>query len=192
MQNKFYTLEELPYGYSDLEPFISKEQLTLHYEKHHASYVNNANKILGENEIKDPKKLSFNIGGHKLHSLFWENMISPQKQIISDKIIEIIEKEFNSFEKFKEEFLDLALSVEGSGWVALVYEKAIDRLLLMQIEKHNMLIYPDYNILLVLDLWEHAYYVDYKNERKKFVEAFFNVINWDKVLERVVFFQRKE
>ena len=99
MQNKFYTLEELPYGYSDLEPFISKEQLTLHYEKHHASYVNNANKILGENEIKDPKKLSFNIGGHKLHSLFWENMIScllyTSKAFSNVEIIAFVDRDDN-------------------------------------------------------------------------------------------------
>ncbi|MFA7141714.1 MAG: superoxide dismutase [Candidatus Paceibacterota bacterium] len=184
MQNNFYTLEKLPYNYSDLEPFISKEQLTIHYEKHHSSYVNNANEILKKGQFGDSKKLSFNIGGHKLHSLFWKNMISPQKQKIPDEIIKILENEFSSFEKFKEEFLNLALLTEGSSWVALVFDKDIKKLLLMQIEKHNLNIYPEFNILLVLDLWEHAYYIDYKNEKKKFVEAFFNVINFEEVLKR--------
>ncbi|MCK4891544.1 MAG: Fe-Mn family superoxide dismutase, partial [Candidatus Pacebacteria bacterium] len=88
------------------------------------------------------------------------------------------------FERFQKEFTQTALSVEGSGWAALAYCKCTNRPILMQIEKHNVNVYPSFKILLVLDVWEHAYYIDYKNDREKYIEAFWKVVNWKKVNER--------
>jgi len=195
---RFYVLPKLPYDYKDLEPYISEEQLKIHYEKHHQGYVNGANAIFEKLEkarkdgvdldIKSTlKALSFNIGGHIFHSLFWPNLAPSVKGggepggVLSDTI----EKEFGSFERFKKEFTEAAVSVEGSGWAALTFCRQTNRPIIMQIEKHNTNIYPMFRILMVLDVWEHAYYLDYKNARAKFVDAFWNIVNWDKVNKRL-------
>jgi len=195
---KFYVLPELPYNYDDLKPFISQEQLTIHHDKHHAAYVNGANAIL-ENLDKSRtestdldfkstlKSLSFNIGGHVLHSLFWPNLAPVGKGggDPGSNIGDFINKEFGTFERFKKEFTQTAISVEGSGWAALTLCRQTGRPIIMQIEKHNTNIYSMFRILMVLDVWEHAYYLDYKNERAKFVDAFWNIVNWDEVNKRL-------
>lgn len=195
---KFYKLPELPYGYKDLEPFISEEQLMIHHQKHHMAYVKGANAILEkmdkarkENADLDMKatlkELSFNIGGHRLHSLFWKNLM-PAKNSSKEpqgKIADMIKEEFGSFERFKKEFSQAALSVEGSGWVALTICYETMRPLIMQIEKHNTNMYISLRILMVLDVFEHAYYLDYKNERAKFIEASWNIVNWDEINNRL-------
>jgi Fe-Mn family superoxide dismutase len=198
MENKFYVLPKLPYEYGALAPYMSEEQLRIHHSKHHQAYVNGANAILqrldkarkenAEIDIKSSlKELSWNIGGHLLHSLFWENLAPPGKGggkpggVLGD----VIEKEFGSFERFKKEFTQAAISVEGSGWAALTYCKQTQRPIIMQIEKHNTNVYPMFRILMVLDVFEHAYYIDYKNDRAKFVEAFWNIVNWDGVNKRI-------
>jgi len=197
-KNKFYVLPKLPFGYKDLESHISEEQLTIHHDKHHQGYVNKANAILEKLEksrkedidldMKSTlKTLSFNIGGHVLHSLFWPNLAPTNRGggkpggVLGDTI----DKEFGSFERFKKEFSQTAVSVEGSGWAALSFCKQTNRPIIMQIEKHNVNIYPMFRILMVLDVWEHAYYLDYKNERAKFVDAFWNIVNWDEVNKRL-------
>ncbi len=188
----YLQLPELPYGYKDLEPYISEEQLKLHHQKHHQAYVNSANALLEklekarrdntEIDIKSTlKELSFHVGGHVLHSLFWRNL-KPGKQI--GVIKNSIEKEFGSFERFKKEFTQAATGVEGSGWAALAMDNT-GRLVIMQIEKHNVNIYPGFRLLMVLDVWEHAYYLDYKNNRAGFVDAFWNIVNWDEVGRRL-------
>jgi superoxide dismutase, Fe-Mn family len=197
MQEKFYTLPNLPYGYKDLEPYISEEQLTIHHQKHHASYVIGANAILEKVDLARKegvvldikallKELSFNVGGHFLHSMFWKNLGKEGMGGGNPKgdLAEAIKSEFGSFERFKNEFTQAALSVEGSGWAALFYSEETGRLFVGQIEKHNANIYPSHPILMVLDVFEHAYYFDYKNERAKFIEAFWNIVNWPKVVER--------
>ena len=193
---KFYSLPNLPYGYNELQPYMSEEQLKLHHQKHHQAYVNGANVILENLEkarrdnidldMKSTlKSLSFNIGGHILHSLFWNNLTPPSK---SGKpvgtLASAIEKEFGSFERFKKEFTQVAVSVEGSGWAALTLCKQTGRLMVMQIEKHNTNVYPTFKILLIIDVFEHAYYIDYKNDRAKFVESFWSIVNWDEVGKR--------
>jgi superoxide dismutase, Fe-Mn family len=128
------------------------------------------------------KELSFHIGGHLLHSTFWENIAPPGKGgggVPGGAIADVLMKEFGSFERFKKEFSQAASSVEGSGWAALAVQPCIDRPLIMQIEKHNVNVYPSFRFLMVLDVWEHAYYIDYKNDRAKFVEGFWNIVNWD-------------
>jgi Fe-Mn family superoxide dismutase len=98
---------------------------------------------------------------------------------------EAVNKEFGSFERFRKEFTQAASSVEGSGWAALSLDRLTRRLLIMQIEKHNTNVYPTLKILMVLDVFEHAYYIDYKNDRAKFIEAFWNIVNWSEVNERL-------
>ncbi len=197
-KNKFYVLPKLSFGYIDLQPHMSETQLTIHHQKHHQAYVNGANAILekldksrkegSDLDIKSTlKELSFNIGGHVLHSLFWGNLAPSNKGggkpggILGDNI----EEEFGSFERFKKEFTQAAVSVEGSGWAALSFCKQTGRPIIMQIEKHNTNVYPMFRILMVLDVFEHAYYIDYKNERAKFVEAFWNIVNWDEINKRL-------
>jgi superoxide dismutase, Fe-Mn family len=197
MQTKFYTSPVLNFGYKDLLPHISEEQLQIHYEKHHQAYIKGANAILEkldkarlDNTDLDMKatlkELSFNIGGHLLHSLFWGNLAAADKSgKPSGKLAEAIKGEFGSFERFKKEFSQAAASVEGSGWAALTYCRATQRPVIMQIEKHNVNVYPMFRIIMVLDVFEHAYYIDYKNERAKFIEAFWNIVNWKEVGKRL-------
>jgi superoxide dismutase, Fe-Mn family len=196
--DRLYILPKLPYEYNALEPFISETQLTIHHQKHHQAYVNGANAIFEKLEkaraegidvdMKSTlKELSFNIGGHVLHSLFWNNLAPPSQASLrpTGTLSDAIDKEFGSFERFKREFTQAATSVEGSGWAALAYCKQTGRLLIMQIEKHNVNVYPAFKIIMILDVFEHAYYIDYKNERAKFVEAFWNIVNWDQVGKRL-------
>ncbi|MFB3925904.1 MAG: superoxide dismutase [Syntrophales bacterium] len=196
--NVFYSLPKLPYGYKDLEPYISQEQLTIHHDKHHQAYVTGANGILekldkmrkdgADLDMKATlKELSFNIGGHILHSLFWDNMAPAGKGggKPGGVLASAIDKEFGNFDRFQKEFTQAAVSTEGSGWAALSFCLQTNRPLIMQIEKHNVNVYPMFRILMVLDVWEHAYYLDYKNLRAKFVEAFWNIVNWNEVNKRL-------
>jgi Fe-Mn family superoxide dismutase len=195
---KFYVLPKLPYDYKDLIPHMSEEQLRIHHTKHHQAYVNGANAILekldkarkegADLDIKSTlKELSWNIGGHLLHSLFWDNLAPPSKGggkpggVLGDALA----KEFGSFERFKKEFTQAAVSVEGSGWAALTLCRQTGRPIIMQIEKHNTNVYPTFRILMVLDVFEHAYYIDYKNERAKFIDAFWNIVNWNEINKRL-------
>jgi len=195
--SKFYVLPKLPYDYKDLTPYMSEEQLKIHHTKHHQGYVNGANNILtkldnarkenAEIDLKSTlKELSWNIGGHRLHSLFWENLAPAKKggSKPSGTLGNAIDAEFGSFERFKKEFTQAANSVEGSGWAALTYCRHTKRPIIMQVEKHNTNVYPGFKILMVLDVFEHAYYIDYKNDRAKFVEAFWSIINWDEISKR--------
>jgi Fe-Mn family superoxide dismutase len=191
---KSFVLPKLPYDYKALAPYISEQQLMLHHDKHHLAYVNGANAIFDkldkarkENTELDMKatlkELSFHIGGHLLHSIFWENLAPAGKGggKPGGAIADAIDKEFGSFERFKMEFTKAAASVEGSGWAALAVQECVARPVIMQIEKHNVNVYPSFQVLMVLDVWEHAYYLDYKNDRAKFVDAFWNIVNWDYV-----------
>ncbi|MEM3581588.1 MAG: superoxide dismutase [Candidatus Bathyarchaeia archaeon] len=197
-QTKLYVLPQLPYGYGDLKPYMSEEQLRIHHSKHHQAYVNGANTILQrldkarkENidiDVKATlKELSWNVAGHLLHSLFWGNLAPPSMGggKPDGKLADKIAEEFGSFERFQKEFSQAAISVEGSGWAALTICRQTGRLMLMQVEKHNVNVYPTFQILMVLDVFEHAYYIDYKNDRGKFVEAFWKIINWDEVNRRL-------
>jgi len=196
---KMYDLPKLGYDYNGLAPVISEDLLRLHHEKHHAAYVKGANTILQKMDQARAdkadfdtkatfKELSFHIGGHLLHSLFWENLAPPGKgggEKPSGTIAKVIEEEFGSFERFKKVFTQTAVSTEGSGWAALTFCKKTARPIIMQVEKHNTNVYPMFRILMVLDVWEHAYYLDYKNDRGKFVEAFWTIVNWTVVNQRL-------
>jgi len=188
----FYSLPKLPYGYKELAPFMSEEQLQLHHEKHHQAYVTGANALFekleqarkggGELDMKATlRELSFHIGGHLLHGLFWENL-APAGKGGGGKPTGVlgtaIDKEFGGFERFQKEFTQAAVSAEGSGWAVLSWCRMSNRPLVMQIEKHNVDVCPAFPVLLALDVWEHAYYLDYRNMRAKFVEAFWSIVNW--------------
>lgn len=195
METKVYSLPQLTYGYKDLEPYISEEQLKIHHTKHHQAYVNGANAIMEklDKARKDGtdldmkatlKELSFHLGGNELHSTFWQNMAPAGKGgggKPAGVLGECIMKDFGSFERFKKEFTQAAVSTEGSGWAVLTYCEGTQRLGIMQVEKHNCSFPVGYPLLMALDVWEHAYYLDYKNDRAKFVEAFWNIVNWSMV-----------
>jgi len=195
---KLYSLPKLPYEYAALAPYISEEQLKLHHLKHHQAYVNGANAIFEKMDKarKDDadldlkatlKELSFHIGGFRLHNRFWENLAPAGKGgggVPKGDLAIAIEGEFGKFERFKKEFTQAATSAEGSGWAVMTFCNFTKRPVIMQAEKHNVNIMPGFDILMVLDVWEHAYYLDYKNDRAKFVESFWNIVNWDMVSKR--------
>lgn len=193
-QKEFYKLPTLPYDLNALEPHISEEQLKVHYSKHHQRYVDDANELLrkldkAREENSEPdmrsiaKALSFNVGGIALHNLFWE-VLSPEGGGEPQGMAkDAIEKKFGSFERFKKEFTRIASEVEGGGWAALTYCKQTNRAMIMQIEKHNVNVMPGYKIFMAIDVWEHAYYLDYKSERSKYLEGVWNIINWKKIEE---------
>lgn len=195
--NTKYSLPKLSYEYNELAPVISEKQLSLHHQKHHQAYVNGANTILEtlekarqesrELDMKAVlKALSFNVSGHVLHSLFWENLAPKGKGGELSKILKkAIDDEFGTFERFKKEFTQAAVSTEGSGWAALVFCKQTKRPMIVQIEKHNVNLIPGFKVLLVLDVWEHAYYLDYMNDRAKYVEELWGIVNWKEVSKRI-------
>jgi Fe-Mn family superoxide dismutase len=186
MEKIIYKLPDLPYGYKDLSPYISEEQLMVHHQKHHQAYVNNVNAVFDMDMKAILKDFSFNVGGNILHTIFWENMIptSKTKELSGGRLFDEIISEFGSIERFKKEFSQAALSVEGSGWSSLVYSGELKKLMIMQIEKHNTNLYPNSNILMVLDMFEHAYYIDYKNDKAKFIDSFWHVVNWEYIEKR--------
>ena len=206
MENtRLYALNPLPYTYSALAPYISEDQLTLHHTKHHQAYVTGANAIFekfdkarkerADFDIKaTAKELSFHIGGNNLHNLFWQNLAPAGKGgggAPAGELAKAIDAEFGGFDRFKSEFTTAATSVEGSGWAALSYCNGTGRPLIMQIEKHNVNLFPGYPVLMVLDVWEHAYYLDYRNDRVKFVGAFWNIVRWDEVAKRLAAIEKK-
>lgn len=195
---KTYALPPLPYTYKALEPYISEQIMTLHHDKHHQAYVNGANGALeklekarkGELQVDMRAVLrdySFNIDGHILHSIFWPNMASPGKGggQPGGKLADKINSDFGGFEKFKQQFSDAAKTVEGSGWALLLYDSWTDQLVMTQIEKQNLMHLAEMPILLGADQWEHAYYLQYLNDRAKYVEAWWNVVSWDDVGKRL-------
>jgi Fe-Mn family superoxide dismutase len=190
-----YTLPELPYDYSALEPHISGQIMELHHGKHHASYVKNANDVLeqfdqarSKNDLSRvaalEKALAFNLSGHILHSIFWKNMMQNGGGQPEGDLRAAIDRDFGGFEPFKKQLSQVAGSIMGSGWAALVWEPVCGRLLTTQIYDHQSNLSQASVPLLVLDAWEHAYYLQYKNEKTAFFEAVWNVWNWRDVAER--------
>jgi superoxide dismutase, Fe-Mn family len=202
---KFYTLPKLPYDYKALAPHISEVQLTLHHTKHHQAYVTGANAILerldkARKDQTDPdmkatlKELSFHLGGYRLHTLFWENMAPAGKGgggVPGGELAKAIDAEYGTFDRFRKEFTQAATGVEGSGWAVLTHDLQTNRLLILQIEKHNVNLVPGFRILMALDVWEHAYYLDYRNDRAKFIEGFWSIVNWKEVNARFISHKKK-
>ena len=188
----------MPYAYDALEPHISKQIMTLHHDKHHQAYVTGANAAMdkldkarkGEMQIDVRAVLrdfSFNADGHILHSLFWPNM-APQGTgggTPGGKLADRINQDFGGFDKFKAQFSDAFKTIEGSGWAMLIYEPASDQLIISQIEKHNLNHIAQSEVILCSDGWEHAFYLQYLNDKAKYGEAWWNVVNWSEVDARL-------
>jgi len=189
-------LPPLPYSYDALEPVISKKIMELHHDRHHLGYVKGANAALEKlekfrkGEIEIPiravlRDLSFHMNGHILHSIFWPNMRAPQDDNKpGGKIEDLIIKTFGSFEAFQKEFSQAAKTVEGVGWAILAVDKE-ENLYVTQIEKHNLMHIASLKPILVIDVWEHAYYLDYLNDRGSYVNNWWKVVNWDDVERRI-------
>ena len=187
-----HTLPPLPYPYDALEPTISKEIMELHHDKHHRSYVdglNKAEKMLEKSRITNDyalvkhwsRELAFHGSGHYLHTIFWNNMKPNGGGKPTGKLLAAIDSYFGSFEAFKKHFTEAAKQVEGSGWAVLVWSPRARHLEILQSEKHMNYTQWDTIPLLVLDVWEHAYYLQYKNNRAEYIKNWWNVVNWKDV-----------
>jgi Fe-Mn family superoxide dismutase len=190
-----YILPALDYDYGALEPHISGQIMQLHHDKHHAAYVKKANETLDKlDEARDKsdftriggleKALAFNLSGHVLHSLFWRNLMPKGGGRPKGALAEAIMRDFGSFDGFQKQITEVAGTIMGSGWGALVYEPMAGRLLCSQIYDHQSNLAQAGVPLLVIDAWEHAYYLQYKTEKTKFFEAVWNLWNWDDVAQR--------
>ena len=190
-----YTLPELRYDYSALEPHISGKIMELHHDKHHAAYVKGANTALDRlAEARDKgrfedigaleKALAFNLSGHVLHSAFWENMAPKAGGQPQGELASAIDEEFGSFENLKKQVNAVAATIMGSGWAALVWEPLGKKLLVTQIYDHQSNLAQAGTPLLVLDAWEHAFYLQYQNRKTEFFDAVWNVWNWEDVASR--------
>jgi Fe-Mn family superoxide dismutase len=190
-----YLLPALPYAYSALEPHIDEQTMRLHHDKHHLAYVNGLNAALAAlakaREANDyslvqyhTNQASFHGAGHILHLIFWNNMSPNGGGEPKGALAQAIVRDFGSLAAFKANFSAAANKVEGSGWAILAYQPVGQQLVILQAEKHQNLTQWGAVPLLVLDVWEHAYYLKYQNRRADYVTAFHNVINWNDVAER--------
>ncbi len=195
-----YTLPDLPYDYADLEPHIDTQTMRLHHDIHHAGYVRKANAALaaleqirqeGGDSVKRVRSvteaLAFNGSGHMLHTIFWANMKKGGggDPAADSDIAKMGKRDFGSVNRLRDHFSAAAAQVQGSGWGILAYEPLSKRLLVLQAEKHQNLTVWGVTPLLVIDVWEHAYYLRYQNKRSSYVKAWWNVVNWDNVDARL-------
>jgi superoxide dismutase, Fe-Mn family len=191
-----YSLAPLPYAYNALEPYISQKTLQFHHDKHHAKYVKDLNENLEKVDQATRDKrfdqmdqlaalVAFNGSGDLLHTLYWQNMKASGGGKASGLIAAAIDRQFSSYDAFAGAFAALAAQVRGSGWVVLAWEPNGRRLVLSGIRQHQNEMFVGSRPLLVCDVWEHAYYLDYQNERAKYVAAFMeHLINWDQANQR--------
>lgn len=197
-----YTLPELAYDYSALEPSISGAIMELHHSKHHQAYVTGANAALAAlaaardsgdlaNVNKLEKDLAFNLGGHVNHSVFWTNMSPDGGDKPTGDLASAIDDQFGSFDKFTAHFTAAAMGVQGSGWAALTWDSIGGNLLINQFFDQQSNFAAGTVPLLLLDVWEHAYYLDYKNVRADYVKAFWNIVNWQNVQDRLAVAREK-
>lgn len=191
-------LPKLPYAYDALEPYIDTETMTIHHDKHHATYVANVNAVLEKHPeigedlealLADVDSIPADIrqavinngGGHLNHALFWE-LLSPEKQEPTAQVLAAIEEDFGSFDEFKAAFTQAATTRFGSGWAWLVVNEN-GKLEVLSTANQDTPISQGKAPILALDVWEHAYYLKYRNVRPDYIKAFFDVINWEKVAE---------
>lgn len=186
---KRHQLPKLPYDASALEPAYAREPLEIHHQKHHAAYVEGLNTTLASLEEVRAKRrfehlrqlekdLAFNLSGHRLHSLFWHCLTPEPAAQLSEAVSGCIDRDFGGFDAFRAQFKAAATSIQGSGWVSLSLEPIGERLLIEQIYDHQNNAGAQTRPLFVLDMWEHAYYLQYRNEKAKWVDAFWEIANW--------------
>ena len=190
-----YVLPDLPYDYGALEPHVSRRIMELHHDRHHRGYVDGANKAIEQlleareqqnfdNIAAIEKVLAFNISGHVLHSIFWQNMSPDGGGEPQGELADAIERDFTSFELLKAQLIHAASTTMGSGWAALVWDPVIKRLGTTQIHDHQSEVTQGGLPLLVIDAWEHAYYLQYQTDKAKFFQALWDVWNWNDVAAR--------
>ncbi|MDZ7265133.1 MAG: superoxide dismutase [candidate division KSB1 bacterium] len=190
-----HQLAPLPYDYNALEPVIDEQTLRLHHGKHHAGYVKGLNtaeiKLKEAREANDfalikhwERELAFHGSGHVLHEMFWQNLSPKGGGKPDGKLAKAIDAEFGSFDAFKAQMIAATNAVEGSGWGVFAYHVPFKKLVILQAEKHQDLTIWGAIPLLVIDVWEHAYYLKYQNRRSDFVTAIFDIINWKDVAAR--------
>lgn len=197
-----HVLPELPYAYNALEPYYDEQTVRLHHDMHHKAYVdglNNAEAKLAEAIEKGDfglikhieRELAFHGAGHILHTIFWENMKPDGGGPAGGAVGELIDRDFGGFANFKKLFSASATAVEGSGWTILACNPVFEKLVVLQAEKHQDLTQWGAVPLLIIDVWEHAYYLKYQNKRAAWVEAWWNLVNWEDVNRRVALMQNK-
>lgn len=184
-----HVLPDLPYSYDALEPFYDQETVRVHHDLHHKSYVdglNNAETKLAEARDKGDfalikhweRELAFHGSGHILHTLFWVNMAPAGTTQAGAALVRQLEQDFGSFDAFQKQFSAAAAAVDGSGWTMLGWTPMFGKLAILQVEKHQNLTLWGIAPLLILDVWEHAYYLKYRNRRAAWIEAWWNIVNW--------------
>jgi len=196
-----HELPPLPYAYNALKPVISERTLKIHYDRHHRSYVEGLNRAeLTLAEIRQNRdycneesllkhwvrELAFNGSGHILHSIFWAIMTPRSTGQLGPETWRQINKVFGSFEGFKQQFINAAVVVEASGWGVLVWNPAWGRLEVLTAEKHQNLTEWGSIPVLVVDVWEHAYYLDYQNRRAEYVNDWWTLVDWAEVEYRLL------
>lgn len=191
-----YTLPELDYDYAALEPHISARIMELHHSKHHKAYVDGANAAVTKlEELRDSgdyaalngveKNLAFHLGGHTNHSVFWKNMSPDGGGQPEGEVAAAITEYFGGFEKFQAHFNANANAIQGSGWSILSWDTLAERPHIMQLFDQQGNIPVGQIPLLQLDMWEHAFYLQYKNVKADYVTAWWNVVNWTDVASRL-------
>ena len=190
-----YTLPDLSYDYGALEPNISGRIMELHHDKHHLAYVNGANTALDllaeardKNDLtwvnKLQKDLAFNLAGHVNHTVFWRNMSPEGGDKPIGELAAAIDEFFGSYEGFRAHFTASALGIQGSGWSILAWDILGEKLIIEQLYDHQGNLAPGSIPLLMLDMWEHAFYLDYQNVKGEYVKAFWNIVSWPDVMAR--------
>jgi Fe-Mn family superoxide dismutase len=190
-----YALPELDYDVAALEPHLSARIVELHHDKHHAAYVDGANTTLDKlqearesgdfatiNQLE--KNLAFHVSGHVLHSLLWKNLSPDGGGVPDGDLAAAVDESFGSFEAFHKQFDAAAMGVQGSGWAALAWEPTGGLLVVEQVYDHQSNLLQGASPLLVLDMWEHAFYLQYENVKGDWVKAFWNLVNWPDVAAR--------
>ena len=190
-----YTLPDLSYDYGALEPNISGKIMELHHDKHHLAYVNGANLALEaleeareKNDLtwvnKLQKDLAFNLAGHVNHTVFWRNMSPEGGDKPVGELAAAIDEFFGSFDRFQAHFTASALGIQGSGWAILAWDVLGEKLIIEQLYDHQGNLAAASIPLLMLDMWEHAFYLDYQNVKGEYVKAFWNIISWPDIQAR--------
>ena len=193
---KAYVLPDLDYDFAALEPHISGEIMALHHGKHHKAYVEKGNEALekidearAKNDLSAlaglEKALAFNVSGHVLHSIFWKNLSPQGGGAPRGELASQIALDFGTFEAMRGQLTQAAATIMGSGWGALAWEPMAKRLVTLQIHDHQSNVTPGAVPLMVIDAWEHAYYLQYKNQKTAFFEAVWNLWNWADVADRL-------
>ncbi len=188
-----YTLPDLSYDYGALEPHLDARIVELHHDKHHAAYVKGANAALerladgatdATGAVAAERDLAFHLAGHLLHSVLWTNL-TGDPQDPSGALTEVLGDAFGGVDAFRTRMTETALAVQGSGWAVAAWEPIARRVVVQQIHDHQAQHAPAAVPLLVIDAWEHAYYLQYQNEKAKYFDAIWNVVNWADVERRL-------